>query len=99
MSKHTPEPWWYDEASASIRFDGRGSAIEGNAIGCVIAEPNYRSDSLRIVACVNACKGMDDPAAEIDSLRATLAMYEAALKNYRITLGGTSNPNEAARNP
>ena len=76
MSKHTPEPWKYEkELSAGcdewlISMDagdrGRGICIAetrpGSAAG---GEANAR----RIVTCVNACAGMDDPAAEIAELK------------------------------
>lgn len=54
MSKHTPEPWRVCEP-----FDGRrGYEIADSAMNrvcCDITEANSR----RIVACVNACQGID----------------------------------------
>lgn len=34
-------------------------------------DPAHEANAGRIVACVNACAGMDDPAAEIAALRAS----------------------------
>lgn len=36
----------------------------------------------RIVACVNACAGIDDPSAEIARLRADVARLENAIKVF-----------------
>jgi len=41
---------------------------------------NAHANANRIVACVNACAGMDDPAAEISRLRARVAELEGAAK-------------------
>ena len=59
MSNHTPEP-------------------RSNTLGCVTSIDRHVSSCVgivreanasRIVACVNACAGMEDPAAEIDELK------------------------------
>ena len=59
MSNHTPTPWAYEEDTATIRFDGRGNATEGDRIGCVIGSTQYRTDGRHIVACVNALARRD----------------------------------------
>ncbi len=84
MSRHTLEPWMRDNemslghGSIDIRGDGvwigsvngdhfkpgerpSGSGFPGNN--------EAEANACRIVACVNACKGMIDPQAEIISLR------------------------------
>jgi len=72
---HTPEPWCHDEETVTIRYDGRGKPSEGDRIGCFIATPRYRPDGRRIVACVNACAGMTNPAEEIAALRRDAERY------------------------
>lgn len=64
-TKHTPEPW----IAVGERVVGNGIIIASCSHGD-IANPG------RIVACVNACAGMEDPAAEIAALRARVAELE-----------------------
>lgn len=67
---HTKEPWRLSE--------GRPDNIEGVFVeGCLrdswCRDPVCsEEDAARIVACVNACAGMDDPAAEIAKMRDAL---------------------------
>ena len=67
MSKHTPEPWEversvdYGLVAQAVNPSPNDSDIDGNR------EAHY--NAARIVACVNACAGIDDPAAEIAALR------------------------------
>ncbi len=81
MSEYTPEPWELGEVGDKIRH--LCPAKDGTSILTVALEydnddwePTYfgavyrREDARRIVACVNACAGMDDPVAEIAKLRA-----------------------------
>ena len=70
MSKHPPEPWTVD-----YEDDGRPRAIrdaDGEFLTFVTAnrlpddsakDPEAEAAIARIVACVNACTGIDDPAA------------------------------------
>jgi hypothetical protein len=58
MSKHTPGPWRADEFVGCI-FDPDGKPIMTGGIGHREAWAN----AARIVACVNALEGIDDPAA------------------------------------
>ena len=44
---------------------------------------NAHANANRIVACVNACAGMDDPAAEISRLRDELAAWKAEAEAWR----------------
>ena len=85
--KHTPEPWeaYYGcviaESEQGITING-GTGKEareyygGNLIGESISDANAD----RIVACVNACAGMEDPAAEIAALRAEVERLKPAAK-------------------
>ena len=62
MSKLEPkygEPWELTE--------------EGYIVDCRGCEDCTMDDEARIVACVNAFAGVDDPAAEMERLRALLA--------------------------
>ena len=72
MTKHTPEPWFCDSADvegaerAAVRAeDGALVAIawagERDGIG-VMGDAEQDANSARIVACVNACAGLPDPA-------------------------------------
>ena len=80
---HTPEPWdwrgpWKVVAGDSIH-DANGNvslSISHNHGGI-----EWGSAAARIVACVNACEGMADPAAEIAALRARVAELEKEAGN------------------
>jgi len=52
-----------------------------------INEDERYSNAARIVACVNACAGLDDPANELASLRAALAAAEAECAEWRRNSG------------
>ena len=82
MSKHTPEPWniSHDDSTEewSIVTNQQGSIIanvnEETGPELVGSDPVMRKmpgleNASRIVACVNACAGMADPAAEIAELK------------------------------
>ena len=82
MSKHTPEPWKisHDDSTEewSIVTNQQGSIIanvnEETGPELVGSDPVMRKmpgleNASRIVACVNACAGMADPAAEIAELK------------------------------
>ena len=70
---HTPEPW-----VTVTHANGTPTLIHGQASH--IAEcwsldrvHTPTANASRIVACVNACAGMEDPAAEIERLKAQRA--------------------------
>lgn len=64
MSKHAPEPWVVNGYLDIWHSGGPGGHMfNADTVG----------NADRIVACVNACAGMDDPAAELTRLRADLA--------------------------
>jgi hypothetical protein len=90
MSKHTPEPWvadHYDEGDWSIGTCEMDRTIAENA-PCIPRLPTSESaaNARRIVACVNACAGMDDPAAGIARLKAREAEMREAIVGSLITL-------------
>ena len=71
---HTPEPWTVFKDEYGIPVQTRFYIKKGVATICAMNTPcllyaKGEKDANRIVACVNACAGMDDPAAEIDKLK------------------------------
>lgn len=78
MSEHTPEPW------KTIEWDDGSTGIYTNTDDR-IAEIDYydnQHDARRIVACVNACAGMDDPDTELSALRAQVEEWETIKKAF-----------------
>ena len=71
MSEHTPEPW---------KCEGHVVYFPNVAGGFSLRDcPGAVATARRIVACVNACEGMADPAAEIADLKSQRdEMLEAA---------------------
>lgn len=72
---HTPEPWKYtSDKSGDERSNVwvTGSDEEQRCIlsacSCCNGLCCGKADIERIIACVNACKGMDDPEAMIGNL-------------------------------
>lgn len=60
MSKHTPEPWHSDAAGfIYAKVDGVGDSMVAEVRGFGRLVHGNRD---RIVACVNACKGLADPS-------------------------------------
>ena len=58
MNKHTPEPWVVEKFSPSWARIVRGDNRQPLHDGVMLA-----ADAELIVACVNAMRGIDDPAA------------------------------------
>jgi hypothetical protein len=71
---HTPTPW---KRNSSIIIDSKGECIAILHDGCTDFD-NAIFDANRIVACVNACEGMEDPAKEIQTLRDRVKELEDA---------------------
>lgn len=61
--KHTPTPW-----AAIFIYGSDKYYIEPHESQTQIATDLTEEDAERIVACVNACEGMEDPASEIADL-------------------------------
>ena len=59
MSEHTKAPW--------VCTGGTIESVTGWHIGWTTGN-NSIANAHRIVACVNACEGMEDPEAEIKAL-------------------------------
>jgi hypothetical protein len=77
MNSHTPEPWEHGEGSYIVSphpiYNGDDSNTwykdtDGNP-KYLICESVSGSNAVRIISCVNACAGMEDPAAEIAALK------------------------------
>ena len=77
--RHTPEPWaqCQDLTGKICRYGAWHIQGSGEGVAFEISRP---ANAARIVACVNACAGMADPAQELAALR------EAAI-NADIALG------------
>jgi hypothetical protein len=85
---HTPEPWrvyaWRNDSTFAVEY------IQPSGISAFVCQMNgsngqSEANASRIVACVNACAGMEDPAAEIERLKAQrdelLRLLELALSD------------------
>lgn len=87
--KHTPEPWrvFSGENTFIHGIDGQNDEAvivfltedELEEIGNTLSPERQNENIRRIVACVNACAGMDDPATEIEALRARVAELDGML--------------------
>lgn len=70
--KHTPGPWWVDESSRYVGFNGTFTEVSiMDADNLEVAKGMDTPDeanAARIVACVNACEGLADPEKDIPSL-------------------------------
>jgi len=85
---HTPEPWRVETPYTSVGSDDV-FAFTTNIIA--LHPSTARANAARIVACVNACAGLDDPAEAIREVR-------AALTDARDRLAGmTGVPNPLPR--
>ena len=87
---HTPEPWsinGYEQwdkfgpiKRASIVAQWDNGFSETLLIATVNTTKQIEANAARIVACVNACAGMTDPAAQIKALRDALEDAEFLLR-------------------
>ena len=93
MSKHTPEPWVVEDRQdidTNFYSDDATVSIIGGCQEYIFAHRDIeerRANARRIVTCVNACAGMDDPAAEIAELKRQRDELLAALNYARDYLG------------
>ena len=73
MSKHTPGPWklWGDKEAIVMDcpLHSKHGFIAVMACNEDVSARTSSANAKRIVTCVNACVGMEDPAAEIEKLR------------------------------
>lgn len=70
MNEHTPTPWAHcEEVKYPHRYEGHAirSAAEEEVtegLGSIVSPTVFgRGNAERIVACVNACEGIENPAA------------------------------------
>ena len=81
LPKHTPEPWqqhddhpMYGPGYADAVWTSKGPGY-GKVCRCApytTATPESAANARRIVACVNACEGIADPAAALAEVREIL---------------------------
>lgn len=66
---HTQEPWQVTDDGLSIVAGGEGAARGSTIIACSPSPMTWRpEDARRIVACVNACRGI--PTAQLEAMNA-----------------------------
>ncbi len=106
--KHTPEPWVLFEVGERFKYQCPAAASDNTSIlttteedGVVWAAVYNDEDARRIVACVNACAGMENPADEIAKLKSERSEMLSALKeilniNWRDDLEGLDRPTDFA---
>lgn len=76
--KHTKEPWVAKDTGV-VAISGGANVICEAPIHYLESHQRWSANSARIVACVNACAGMPDPAAEFARLRDEVAKLKAEL--------------------
>ena len=97
MSKHTPEPWYWHENDSycEINSERDGQIADSCASSCLGDIDLGRANASRIVTCVNACAGMEDPAAEIAELKRQRDELLDLVKQARLEwLGQNQTPDD-----
>lgn len=61
MSKHTPGPW-YLKHSGTVASRESGDVIATTGYNVVVGSTEDEDNAVRIVACVNACAGIENDA-------------------------------------
>lgn len=92
MSKHTPEPWVYrprkyDDWGFIREMNGGLIAVVKDTRISSLDYCEYRDNNtdpfeptgMRIVQCVNACAGIEDPAQHMADLQSEIARLREAL--------------------
>lgn len=79
-----PEPWEHIHVFAGEEIIRRACDDPSPTI---IAHCEHEGSAARIAACVNACAWMDDPEAEIDTLRVEYQRAQATLVLMEHLLG------------
>jgi hypothetical protein len=80
MSSHTPEPWHVDRFNIHAKR-GECCVWINMAIGFNGEKPGESTaNAHRIVACVNALAGVENPAAELARLREEVERLEKELR-------------------
>ena len=76
MSNHTPEPWTLKNVASDPFYDICGPYVPGEGSPSTLALAFSKADARRIVACVNACEGMETEFLE--SVHSLLTMTDKA---------------------
>jgi hypothetical protein len=83
-TKHTAEPWSHYVTGTGVShvlsepYDG-GHKYMGQVIATESCNPKAKHDHARIVACVNACAGIENPAEALEQARSIRrAIWELA---------------------
>jgi hypothetical protein len=69
MQTHTPEPWLNNDGEADVH-----PAFDDHQFGHSVAISEI--DYARAVACVNALRGVSDPAAFVEKVRELITLVE-----------------------
>lgn len=88
---HTPEPWEYDDRGGCVWGDDCASDFpvalahpESSTLGSERKPTSVEEANMkRIVACVNACKGIEDPEKTIRELVEALRDYHDGFHTLR----------------
>ena len=89
--RHTPEPWHIESDTHGAIYHGDDPVVY---LGWEEEPPNAAADYARIVACVNACAGIADPAAVLAEIREAYAdavsrsMLTIRLRRALLAIGG-----------
>jgi hypothetical protein len=82
--KHTAEPWHVNRIGKNMYVESPLGFIADLQLGeCTFLDEAAvaAANAARIVACVNACAGMDDPVAEIKRLREIEEAWQGITSN------------------
>ena len=85
MSEHTKEPWRVMGSCAQWEMARifSGARYIGSIGNSDETESETRANADRIVSCVNACAGMEDPELEIGEIQTKLQEALAAIENQK----------------
>ncbi len=81
-TQHTPEPWYYRQGGECV--------MAPDDWVCIVHNNDHReANARRIVACVNACKGINPEAVPdlLEALQVLLLAYETAKEGARVRIG------------
>jgi hypothetical protein len=76
--KHTPEPWSYDESQEDYVLYSDSAWIGKTSLGYgVTPEGETEANAARIVACVNACEGINPEAIPLmlEALKSVVSAF------------------------
>lgn len=93
-SEHTPGPWGSGVKPYIVPSTGEGDNFSDGDWNIFpplgeagpVAIVNSEANAVRIVACVNACEGIDDPGAALEEL----SQYARTGLQHRISIGQIS---------